>query len=264
MNQSYLRILESSLNLRIEKGYTNKDYHLDSSVAYIQLKYEPDVLVNVEDMEECNRAEYDDTLCAASYKRIVATDDRQKRGVSCWVKNGYHGKKIFSMAYPHFLHVLISNDDIRINLLIVRILIKSSSWSPKEDIDADFKNRYRQWQRVMQYVDNLKDKSNIVIIGDLNHGVISEKYTSEHARRFYNYQMICDDLKRQNIRIAPIEGYSKDGFLKIDHIATSSNVKVLEAKYEDPFDYLGTQKERSKRIGIPDHSVIFSILNICS
>lgn len=76
--------------------------------------------------------------------------------------------------------------------------------------------------------------------------------------------MIYDNLEKRNIPIVPIDGYSKDGFLKIDHIATSSNVKVVDAKYDDPFGYLGTQRERSKCIGIPDHSVIFSILNVSS
>lgn len=265
MDQNYFRLLESSLNLRIENGHANKDYSLDSSIASIQLKYEPDVLVNVEDMEGCDRAGYDDILCAASYKRIAATDDRQKRGVSCWVKDVYHVERIFSMSDPHFLHVIFSNDNMHMNLLIIRILIRSSSLrSPKEVIDADFKDRCAQWKRVMQYIDNLKDKSNIVLTGDLNHGVISKSYSGEHARRYYNYQMICDDLKQRNVPIVPIEGYSKDGFLTIDHIATSSNVKVVDAKYEDPFDYLGTQRERSKCIGIPDHSVVFTILNVCS
>ncbi|KAB3536256.1 endonuclease/exonuclease/phosphatase family protein [Alkaliphilus pronyensis] len=257
MNQKYLSILQTSLNLRIEKGQKNKDYSLDGSIASVQLNYEPDVLVNLEDMEECDRAGYDGILSAASYKRIAATDDRQKRGVSCWVKDVYSVEKIFSMTNPHFLHVMISNEDMRINLLIIRILISSST-------DADFKDRYAQWMRVMQYVDNLKDKSNIVLAGDFNHGYfeVSERYYRK-ARRFYNYHIVSEDLKSRNLPIVPIEGYSKDGFLKIDHIATSSNVKVIDAKYDDPFDHLGTQRERSKYIGIPDHSVIFSKLNLC-
>lgn len=257
MDQNQFKILMSNLNLRVEKGKTNQDYRLDRNIAAVQLNYEPDVLVNVEDMDGCNREEYDDLL-RESYKRIEATDDRQRRGVSCWVKDKFHAEKIFSMSDPHFLHVLISKNDVRVNFLVIRILTMSSSWSPQEVIDADFKDRCGQWKRVMKYVDNLKDKSNIILTGDFNHGVISQRHSHDQARRFYNYQMIYDDLKKRNIPIAPIEGYSKDGFLKIDHIATSSTIEVMDAKYEDPFDYLGTQKERTKRIGIPDHSIIFS------
>lgn len=56
--------------------------------------------------------------------------------------------------------------------------------------DEDYKNRKKQWDKVMAYVDTIKDKESICVVGDFNNGVIGEKYTSSQFRRFYNYQMI--------------------------------------------------------------------------
>ena len=81
-------LVATSLNLRIERGHEASDYRLSGDVARAQLQFCPDFICNYEDMEGCASDEYDGML-AAGFVRIAATDDRQGRGVSCWVKRGY-------------------------------------------------------------------------------------------------------------------------------------------------------------------------------
>ena len=191
-------------------------------------------------------------MLAAGFARIAATDDRQGRGVSCWVKRDYSAKKIFSMTSPHFMHVRIVNDeDIEINLLILRILVSDSGIS-------DYKDRFAQWSKAMQYVDSLTDKTNIVLVGDWNHGVIGDlKSYSGKSRQYFNFQMIKKSLLDRNIQMVPLAGYSFKGFMAIDHLAVSSTVSAENARYVDVY---GTDVSE---IGIPDHSFIVSELRMC-
>ena len=244
-------LVATSLNLRIERGHEASDYRLSGDVARSQLQFDPDFICNYEDMEGCASAEYDGML-AAGFARIAATDDRQGRGVSCWVKRDYSAKKIFSMASPHFMYVRIVNDeDIEINLLILRILVSDSGIS-------DYKDRFAQWSKAMQYVDSLTDKTNIVLVGDWNHGVIGDlKSYSGKSRQYFNFQMIKKSLLDRNIQMVPLAGYSFKGFMAIDHLAVSSTVSAENARYVDVY---GTDVSE---IGIPDHSFIVSELRMC-
>lgn len=244
-------LVATSLNLRIERGHEASDYRLSGDVARSQLQFDPDFICNYEDMEGCASDEYDGML-AAVFVRIAATDDRHGRGVSCWVKRDYSAKKIFSMTSPHFMHVRIVNDeDIEINLLILRILVSDSGIS-------DYKDRFAQWSKAMQYVDSLTDKTNIVLVGDWNHGVIGDlKSYSGKSRQYFNFQMIKKSLLDRNIQMVPLAGYSFKGFMAIDHLAVSSTVSAENARYVDGY---GTDESE---IGIPDHSFIVSELRIC-
>ena len=244
-------LVATSLNLRIERGHEASDYRLSGDVARSQLQFNPDFICNYEDMEGCVSDEYDGML-AAGFVRIAATDDRQGRGVSCWVKRDYSAKKIFSMTSPHFMHVRIVNDeDIEINLLILRILVSDSGIS-------DYKDRFAQWSKAMNYVDSLTDKTNIVLVGDWNHGVIGDlKSYSGKSRQYFNFQMIKKSLLDRNIQMVHMAGYSFKGFMAIDHLAVSSTVSAENARYVDVY---GTDESE---IGIPDHSFIVSELRMC-
>ena len=101
----------------------------------------------------------------------------------------------------------------------------------------------------MDYLDSIKNKENLCITGDFNHGVISERYRSDQARRFFNYQMILESLEEKDIKVAPIDGMSYRGYMKIDHLCTSNKLRVLEAEYLDVFG-------EHRIIGVPDHSLI--------
>ena len=101
----------------------------------------------------------------------------------------------------------------------------------------------------MNYIDGLENKKNLCVTGDFNHGVISDTYKNDQARRFFNYQIVVDSLEKKSLRLAPIEGMSYMGYMKIDHLATSENMIILEAEYVDVFGSY-------RKIGIPDHSMI--------
>ena len=66
--------------------------------------------------------------------------------------------------------------------------------------------------------------------------------------------MIVKELKNINIILYPMEGNSYRGYMKIDHIATSENILVESAIYDDIF-------ENAKKIGVPDHSCIVANIN---
>ncbi|MGO4864364.1 hypothetical protein [Ligilactobacillus ruminis] len=77
----------------------------------------------------------------------------------------------------------------------------------------------------------------------------SGKYRNDQARRFFNYQMFAESLEKKDIMVAPIDGMSYRGYMKIDHLCTSDKMMVLEAYYLDIFG-------QHRIIGVPDHSLI--------
>ena len=129
-----------------------------------------------------------------------------------------------------------------LDVVTVRILISGSN-------DADYIDRKTQWDKILDYIDSIENKENLCITGDFNHGVISERYRSDQARRFFNYQMILESLEEKDIKVAPIDGMSYRGYMKIDHLCTSDKLMVLEAEYLDVFG-------EHRIIGVPDHSLI--------
>ena len=244
------KLVATSLNLRIEKGHKASDYSLSGEVARSQLRFDPEIICDYEDLEGCDSGEYKEVL-DADFIRIAATDDWQRRGVSCWVKRGYSAEKVYSMSYPHFMHVRItSGEGIEVNLIILRILVSDSGIE-------DFKERYVQLLKALHYVDSLKEKTNLVFIGDLNHGVLGDiKSYCGKPRQYYNYQMIEKLLSDRNIEMVQVPGYSYKGYMAIDHLAVSSGVTAENARYEDVFG------ADVSEIGTPDHSYIVAELKI--
>ena len=61
--------------------------------------------------------------------------------------------------------------------------------------------------------------------------------------------MFVESLEKKDIKVAPIDGMSYRGYMKIDHLCTSDKLRVLEAEYLDVFG-------EHRIIGVPDHSLI--------
>lgn len=243
-----IKIVETSLNLRIERGKQKEDYTLSSAIAKKQLAIAEDVDIycNVEFMD-CNDSEYMKTFSDAGYCSFTSLDAKG-RGVLCEIKEKYSVKEMKTMADPHMLHLRVEDGNDYIELITVRILVAGGG-------DDDFQDRRRQWERVLEYIDSLPDDSHIVLIGDLNHGVICYNFDGYEGkpRRFFNYQMVVNDLDKRGIVLYPIKGKSFLKHLKIDHIAARGAV-IDSAVYTDIFETTGV-------IGVPDHSCILASLH---
>lgn len=238
-----IKIVETSLNLRVEKrlGRVNSDYLLSQEVAEEQLKLGADVYCNVEYME-CNDAKYMEMFDIAGYVPYKGVDTLNQRGIMCMVRKEYPVRVINMFEDPHMLHIQVEKEGKIIDIVTVRILISGSN-------DADYIDRKAQWNKVLDYLDSIENKENLCITGDFNHGVISERYRNDQARRFFNYQMFVESLEKKDIKVAPIDGMSYRGYMKIDHLCTSDKLRVLEAEYLDIFG-------EHRTIGVPDHSLI--------
>lgn len=240
-----LTIVGIDLNL-----WVGNEYKLSSDVALAQLAFHPDIICNWEDMEGCNSTEYNRKL-SEQYIKYAATEDEQRRGVSCWVKREYKSEKVYSMSSPHFMHVKSLNNGITLNLGILRIRYSDSSIK-------DFKRRYEEMQTVVQYIDSVENLENGMLIGNWNHGVIAadqKKYLGK-SREFYNYQMIEEELKKRDFTFAPIEGRNHfRGYPKPEHLAISPSVKAENTRYEEAYP------NNNSRIG-PDPNFIVSNLRL--
>lgn len=238
-----IKIVETSLNLRVEKrlGKVNSDYLLSKDVAKEQLKLEADIYCNVEYME-CNDAKYMEEFEEAGYVPYKGLDTLSRRGIMCMVRKEYLVKVINILENPHMLHIQVEKEGKIIDIVTVRILVSGSN-------DADYIDRKAQWDKILDYIDTIENKGNLCITGDINHGVISEKYNHDQARRFFNYQMFVESLEKKDIKVASIDGMSYKGYMKIDHLCTSDKLRVLEAEYLDVFG-------EHRKIGVPDHSLI--------
>lgn len=238
-----IKIMETSLNLRIERGKKKEDYLLSQNIAKKQLSVtDTDIYTNVEFMD-CDNADYLKIFEDSGYKSFTSLDAKG-RGILCEIKKEYIVSKIGEMTEPHMLHLRIEKGNEYIDLITVRILVASGN-------DADFKDRNRQWRKVLNYIEGLSDNSHIVLTGDFNHGVIRSDINGYQfkPRQFFNYQMVVGDLESKNITLYPMEGNSFRGFMKIDHIATGERIVVDTAVYKDFFC-------NTEVIGIPDHSCI--------
>lgn len=238
-----MKIIETSLNLRIERGKRKEDYLISEDIAKRQLSFsDTDVYTNVEFMD-CDNSDYLKTFADCGYNSFTSLDAKG-RGILCEIKKEYAVKKIGEMTEPHMLHLRIEKGTEYIDLITVRLLVAGGN-------DADFKDRNRQWNKVLGYIENLSDKSHLVLTGDFNHGVISNDINGyrNRPRQYFNYQIIVKDLKNKNIILYPMEGNSYRGYMKIDHIATGEKIVVETAVYNDVFS-------NTEIIGIPDHSCI--------
>lgn len=238
-----LQILETSLNLRIEKGRRKEEYVLSKKVAEKQLLFKgTDIYTNVEFMN-CQNKEYLDEFERYGYNEFYSLD-KHGRGILCEVKNSYTVKKIHKMDDPHMLHLRIEQDGEFIDLITMRILVALSN-------TEDFKDRNDQWHRVLDYIANLQDTSHIVLIGDFNHGIIEDidRYKNK-PREHFNFQMVVSDLKKENIVLYhPMKGCSDKGDVR-DHIAVGKNVHIKQVEYTPVF--------KEKGIGIPDHPCVIA------
>ena len=240
-----IKIVETSLNLRIERGKRKEDYFISQNIAKKRLSMtDTDIYTNVEFMD-CDNYDYFKMFEDSGYKSYTSLDEKG-RGILCEIKKEYTVSKIGEMAEPHMLHLRVEKGNEYIDLITVRLLVAGGN-------DADFKDRNRQWNKVLSYIENLSDKSHLVLTGDFNHGVISNDINGyrNRPRQYFNYQMVVRDLKNKNIILYPMEGYSYRGYMKIDHIATGKKILVENAVYDDIFS-------NTEIIGIPDHSCIIA------
>ena len=240
-----MKIIETSLNLRIEQGKHKEDYLISEDIAKKQLSFsDTDIYTNVEFMD-CDNTAYLKMFEDSGYNSFISLDEKG-RGILCEIKKEYAVKTIGKMTEPHMLHLRVEKGDKYIDLITVRLLVSCGN-------DADFKDRNKQWNKVLNYIETLSDKFNLVLIGDFNHGVISYDINGyrNRPRQYFNYQMVVKDLKNKNIILYPMEGNSYRGYMKIDHVATGEKILVENAVYEDVF---GT----TEIIGIPDHSCIIA------
>lgn len=249
-----MKILEASLNLRVDRKFdknkTNLDYELKSEVAKMQLEYEADIYCNVEYME-CQDEEYLQSFFNKGYKRITALFGKDNRGILCYVKKKYKIEIIERKSRPHFLHFRMYNtDDTFLDIIVFRILVSDGT-------RKDYEDRLEQWNAVLSYLDEMDDTSRVAIMGDWNHGYIREKYIEgKHNQYCYNYQKIKEDLDKRNINmgIELSEGHCEHsyvGYLAIDHIAIGEglifNIDPSYSKYK-----------KNAPIGTPDHAFLFA------
>ena len=241
-----IKLVESSLNLRIERNKTNMDYTLSADVAEKQLEFAADIYANVEYMN-CNSEDYLNKFIEKGYSLYISTDSNH-RGVMCAVKSDYEAKILATMENLHFMHLELKKDGRKIDLIVLRILVAGGG-------DEDFKSRAEQWQKFAGYINSLEDKSNVIVTGDFNNGVISDRYDKISPRRFYNYQMIVRDLKDKGVALYEMEGCSLKNDMKIDHIAAGKNISITKAEYVTAFD-------GKAAIGIPDHNLIVAEFDV--
>lgn len=242
-----MKLLESSLNLRIEHGKRKEDYILSSDIAKRQLTLTSDIYSNVEFMD-CDNSEYLAIFQKAGYNAYTALDQKG-RGILCEVRNNYEAECIHTMTSPHMMHLRITSGSMVVDLITVKILVSDGG-------KQDYKDRKKQWDKVINYIANLPDKSHIIMTGNFNHGVISTNATTYKSkpREFFNYQMIISDTKKNDIALYPIDGMSYKGYMKTDHLITGDKIVVDNAIYRDMF--AGTSG-----IGVPEHSIIVADLN---
>ena len=192
-----ISILESSLNLRIDrknnKFMHHSDYVLTGDVAKKQLEYSADIYCNVEYME-CQDEEYLFEFSKNGYKRITALFE-DNRGILCYVKKDIQiTNEVHRMNSPHLLHFQIIKDDRLLNILVFRVLVSNGS-------KDDFKNRKSQFDSVMQYIDFI-GTSDLIVTGDWNHAYVRNIYDHvKHNQYIFNYQYICSELERRGLKM---------------------------------------------------------------
>lgn len=257
-----LRILLSSLNLRVEKTKTNLDYLLSKDVAQSQLKFkdkyeeknEIDIFCNVEYMK-CNDEEYLNEFVNAGYQSVTALFGADSRGILCYAKNRYQMKIIKKIEEPHFLHFKLKAEDCDIDIIVFRILVSDSS-------QKDFSDRLIQWTSVMKYIDScIKNTSKLILIGDWNHAYIRDRYIKgKHFQYVFNYQKIKKDLEKRGLKMGmnlnhQHTEHSYQGYLAIDHIAVGEAISFRSQPYYSEYD-------SNTQIGKPDHAFLFADMDI--
>lgn len=239
-----MQLVETSLNLRVANGKQRSDYCLPKRVAEEQLSLGAEVYCNVEYME-CDDTEYMNLFEQAGYVAYKALDANH-RGILCMCKKDYAVESVRMFSDPHMLHLALTKDGKTVEIIVVRILVANGG-------DDDYRDRRVQWDRVIDYISSIRKRSeNLVVVGDFNHGVISEKY-SYKPRHFFNFQIVNESLEKLGMKLVAISGTSYRGYQTPDHLFTTSGVEVIKADYLDLF-------EDNEIIGIPDHKLMVSHL----
>lgn len=185
-----LRILESSLNLRVDRRndarLSNTDYQLKKEVAREQLAYKDvDLYCNVEYMDVRTRSIF------MIFQRLQTDQLRfwqRQSGNTLLCEKGAGNNGSPQKEYPHFLHFRITKNNETADVIVFRILVSDSS---KED----FEDRAKQWNIVMEYIDsNIKETSRLILTGDWNHARVRSQYAGYNQESFH-YQKIKNDLK---------------------------------------------------------------------
>ena len=250
-----MKILESSLNLRVPKGMTNLDYSLSVDVAKAQLSYGADFYCNVEYMK-CLDEEYLREFSQNGYQGITALFGKNHRGILCYIKEDYTVEVIKRMSDPHFLHFKASKGDESYDIIVFRILTKNTSIE-------DFKDRSYQWDTVCNYIDTMEDKSRIILTGDWNHARILSEYEEDKGQYYFSYQKIRTYLESRGISMGMDlqPGHREHSYttekgikLAIDHIAIGEGLSFTKKpEYSDYY--------KKAPIGTPDHAYLFAEIN---
>lgn len=243
--------LLTNINLRVDRRYkknvTNLDYTLSGSIAKEQLAYEADIYWNCESME-CMDEDYLYEFSKAGFKRITAWFGNDNRGLMCYVRKDYKVRIVRKMENPHFLHMKIEAEGVEYDSIICRILVSNGD-------EYDYIDRKAQWDVVMDYIDQLQDKSHLIMVGDWNHGYIRNAYQlGSHSQYYFSYQYIKDELAKRNISMGMnlAQGHKEHsylGYLAIDHIAIGEGL-VFEGKPSY------SEYDAKAPIGTPDHAYL--------
>lgn len=152
--------------------------------------------------------------------------------------------------------------------------------------DKDYIDRKIQAIQIANYI---SDMNNVIMLGDFNtsyiRGCMNHSYYEVREKyemlkfdkkkdfhyflstRFYNYQMMCDLLGKDVTVHTPKYKFSwglsyfndifKYGYIKNDHLITSSNICVEKVDYD--WSFVEQNKEKYKKTikkGYPDHAVL--------
>lgn len=245
-----MRIVEANLNLRIEKGHTNRDYAIRKEIVESLLNINPvaDIYTMVEYMQ-CQDEEFLDVFSQNGYVPTKMLD-KNNRGILIEIKKDYSIEKKHELYKPHLLHLEIKKENKKINLIVLRIL------AGKYCNEKEFSDRKDQFEKAFDYIRSLNSKQ-IILTGDFNNARIRDDYTG-YAQKCYNYQWIVKRFKDISLELVPVKGYSHKGYLKEDHIILGNSLRAKKAEYEtDLFD------DRDA-IGYPDHVPLIADIEIDS
>lgn len=154
-------------------------------------------------------------------------------------------------------------------------------------LDEDYKSRKIQSIQIANYI---SDMNNVIMLGAFNtsnvRGNLDKSYLDVkkeyeilkynekkdfyyfYSTRFYNYQMLCYIIGENFIVSTPKNKYSwglqyinnkfKYGYIKNDHLITSSNICVEKVDYDWSFVEKNKDNYKIKNInkGYPDHAIL--------
>lgn len=170
-----------------------------------------------------------------------------------------------SNDYPNFLHLVVSVNEVKINIIGARI--KIGEYSKDQDIlNQEYKDRQLQICKILDYLKDVDGPT--IVAGDWNYGMFNENGSAEDfmegSRQFYNFYQVRDSFKEHNFKIGiPKRSYSwesKDGNqCKLDCVFTRDMMGFLLPKYNWSFRKDNLYQDR---VGIPDHAMLLGAIVI--